>query len=160
MAISERSVYAAFRVSVVLKGANALLELATGVAATFVDPAMLRSLIAALVHHELIEDPNDPVVGALMRAAENYSVGEQRFATYYLISHGTLKLIVVAGLLGNRRWAYPAGLIILGLFILYQLYRMTYAPSLGLALLTGFDFVVLWLIWHEYRRVRRHQPVG
>lgn len=160
MALSERRIYAAFRVSVILKGANALLELATGVAAAVFDPATLRSLIAALVHNELIEDPNDAVAHALMRAAEGYSVGDQQFVTLYLISHGVLKLTVVAGLLANKRWAYPAGLIVLGLFIVYQLYRMTFAPTLGLALLTAFDAVVLWLIWHEYRRIRHHLPVG
>jgi len=159
-ALSERGIYAVFRISVILKGLNALFELVAGIAIAFLDPARVAAVVSALVHHELIEDPKDAVAGALLRAAESYSVSGQRFAVYYLISHGALKLAVVAGLLANKRWAYPAGLVVLGLFIVYQLYRMTFAPSLGLALLTGFDLIVMWLIWHEYQRVRRHLPVG
>ncbi len=159
-ALSERSIYAVFRVSIVLKGLNALLEVFSGLAIAFVKPASVTAIVTALVHRELIEDPKDLVAGWLLHAAESYSVSGQRFMIYYLISHGVLKLAVVAGLLANKRWAYPAGLIVLGLFILYQFYRMTFAPSVALALLTAFDFIVMWLIWHEYRRVRLHLPVG
>ncbi len=159
-ALSERSVYAVFRVSIVLKGLNALFEIVAALTIAFVKPASVTRIVTALVHRELIEDPKDVIAGWLLRAAESYSVSGQRFMVYYLISHGVLKLAVVAGLLANKRWAYPAGLIILGLFIIYQLYRMTFAPSLALAALTIFDLFVMVLIWHEYRRVRHHLPLA
>jgi uncharacterized membrane protein len=159
-ALSERTIYAAFRVSIILKGANALLEVFSALVIAFVKPASVTAIVTAIVHRELIEDPTDRVAGWLLHAAQSYSVSGQRFMVYYLISHGVLKLAVVAGLLANKHWAYPAGLVVLGLFILYQFYRMTYAPSLGLTLLTAFDLVVMVLIWHEYRRVRHHLPVG
>ena len=158
--LSERSIYAAFRVSIVLKGLNALFEIVAGLVIAFVKPASVAAIATALVHRELIEDPKDLIAGWLLHAAESYSVSGQRFMVYYLISHGVLKLAVVAGLLANRHWAYPAGLIVLGLFIVYQLYRMTFAPSVALALLTIFDLIVMVLIWHEYRRIRHHLPVG
>jgi uncharacterized membrane protein len=46
-------------------------------------------------------------------------------------------------------------------FIGYQLYRLTFAPSIGLVGLTVFDGVVTWLTWREYqkqRAVRRRAP--
>ena len=82
-------------------------------------------------------------------------MGGKSFATFYLLSHGIVKLFLVAGLLRNKAWAYPASLAVLGLFIAYQLYRLTFAFSIALVLLTVFDFVVIWLIWHEYRLVLR-----
>ncbi len=159
-ALSERRIYAVFRVSIILKGLNALFEVVAGLVIAFIKPSSVTAIVTALVHRELIEDPSDRIAGWLLHAAESYSVSGQRFMVYYLISHGVLKLAVVAGLLAKKHWAYPAGLVVLGLFILYQLYRMTFAPSLGLALLTIFDLVVIVLIWHEYRRVRHHLPVG
>ncbi|GAA4981916.1 hypothetical protein GCM10023317_05920 [Actinopolymorpha pittospori] len=37
-------------------------------------------------------------------------------------------------------------------FIVYQLYRMVLAPTVGLAALTIFDAAIAWLTWREYRR--------
>jgi len=51
--------------------------------------------------------------------------------------------------------------VFLGGFVVYQVYRLTYAPSVGLALLTVFDIFIIWLTWREYGRMRtdrvRHQ---
>ena len=39
-----------------------------------------------------------------------------------------------------------------GLFIAYQLYRISYTGSLGLIFFTLFDVVVAWLTRNEYRK--------
>jgi len=59
-------------------------------------------------------------------------------------------------LLRNKLWAYPVSLVVLGLFIVYQLYRFSYTHGFGLIVLTVFDVFVMGLIWREYRLVRRH----
>ncbi|MGC8732685.1 MAG: DUF2127 domain-containing protein [Halothiobacillaceae bacterium] len=53
--------------------------------------------------------------------------------------------------------AYPLSLGALGLFIAYQLYRYSYTHSAGLIILTVFDFVVIVLVWHEWRILRAHR---
>lgn len=68
------------------------------------------------------------------------------------------KLLLVAGLLREKLWAYPASLAVLGLFIVYQLYRYSYTHGVGLIVLSLFDVMVIVLVWHEYRLVRRHLP--
>jgi uncharacterized membrane protein len=40
-------------------------------------------------------------------------------------------------------------------FIAYQLYRLTFAPSIGLVALTVFDGIVVWLTLREYLKQRR-----
>jgi len=65
-------------------------------------------------------------------------------------------LALVVGLLRNKLWSYPASLIVLALFILYQIYRFYYTQSAGLIVLTVFDVIVMILIWHEYGLMRRH----
>jgi uncharacterized membrane protein len=69
------------------------------------------------------------------------------------LSHGIVKLFLVVGLLRNKLWAYPAAIVVFVLFIAYQLYRLSSAPSPLLVLLTVFDVVVIGLTWHEYRIV-------
>ena len=58
---------------------------------------------------------------------------------------------LVGGLLAKKAWAYPLAIIFLGLFILYQLYRMSYQFSIGLLVLTVFDAAFVLLILREYR---------
>jgi uncharacterized membrane protein len=157
-AIGERRIHAAFEISVVLKGLNALLEAVAGVVLYFTSVDTLHAIVTWLVHDELLEDPRDLVANYLLHAAEQMSVGGKAFAAFYLLSHGAVKLVLVAGLLRDKRWAYPASLAVLGAFIAYQLYRLTFAYSTGLVLLTIFDFIVVALIWHEYSLIRRHLP--
>ncbi|MEI7768509.1 MAG: DUF2127 domain-containing protein [Chloroflexales bacterium] len=63
---------------------------------------------------------------------------------------GLVKLGVVAGVLRRHRWAYPVAISVLGAFIAYQIYRLSYAFSLGLLLLTLFDAAIVGLTWREY----------
>ena len=157
-AFTEKRIHAVFEVGVVLKGVNGLAELIGGVVLYFASVDLIRGIVTWLVHSELIEDPQDRVATYLLHAAEGVSVGGKTFAAFYLLTHGVVKLILVAGLLRNRPWAYPASLAVLGFFVAYQIYRLSFAFSVGLLLLTIFDAVVIVLIWHEYRLVLKHLP--
>ena len=159
-AFTEKRIHAAFEIGVVLKGLNGLAELVGGTILYFTSLDLIRGIVTWLVHSELIEDPHDRIANYVLHAAEGVSVGGKTFAAFYLLTHGVVKLILVAGLLRNRPWAYPASLAVLGLFIAYQLYRLSFAFSVGLVLLTVFDAVIIVLIWHEYRRVLKHLPQG
>jgi len=148
-----------FYLTIWLKGLHAALEIVGGVALLFTSPELILRVVEVMTQDELANDPNDVVANALLHAAENVSVSSARFAAYYLLSHGVVKLFLVVGLLRNRRWAYPAALSVFGAFILYQVYRFTYTRSLGLVALTIFDLAVMWLIWREYRlRYSAHRP--
>jgi uncharacterized membrane protein len=154
--MNERRVHQIFEISVLLKGAHALIECIGGLALTFVSTSTIRGLVNALTQEELIEDPNDFVAGHLLSLAQNFTVSTQRFYAFYLLSHGLIKVFLVVGLLRNKLWAYPVSLVVLGLFIAYQLYRFSYTHGVGLIVLTVFDVIVMGLIWHEYRLVSRH----
>jgi uncharacterized membrane protein len=90
--------------------------------------------------------------------AQNYTVSTQHFYAFYLLSHGIIKVALVIGLLRDKLWAYPASLVVLGIFIVYQLYRFSYTQGFGLIVLTVFDVIVMGLIWHEYRLIPHHLP--
>ncbi|MEO9168375.1 MAG: DUF2127 domain-containing protein [Aestuariivirga sp.] len=154
--MKEPTIHKIFEVSVLLKGAHALLECVGGILLVFVSTSTIASLVKAFTQDELVEDPHDFVATNLLYYAQHFSVSSQHFYAFYLLSHGVIKLLLVIGLLRNMLWAYPASLAVLGLFIIYQLYRYSYTHGLGLIILTVFDVIVMVLIWHEYRLVRSH----
>lgn len=121
-----------------------------------VSTSTIVSWVNRLTQEELIEDPQDFIASHLVSMASNFSVSTQHFYAFYLLSHGLVKIALVAGLLRNKLWAYPASLVILSLFIAYQVYRFSYTHSVGLVVLTAFDLIVMVLIWHEYHLVQKH----
>ena len=156
--MDEKRIHQIFQASVFLKGAFALFECVAGVALALVSTDSIKNLINMFTQEELIENPNDFIATHLLAAAQHFSVETKNFYAFYLFSHGIVKVLLVIGLLRSQLWSYPASLIVLGLFIVYQLYRFSYTHGVGLILLTVFDIFVMVLIWHEYRLMRTHRP--
>jgi uncharacterized membrane protein len=154
--MSEHRIHQIFEIGILLKGAHALLECVGGIALAIVSTSTIVGLVNWLTQEELIEDPDDFIATHLLAMGQNLTLSTQRFYALYLLIHGIVKIFLVAGLLRNKLWAYPASLVVLGLFIVYQLYRFSHTHGVGLLALTLFDILVLGLIWHEYRVVRRH----
>jgi uncharacterized membrane protein len=156
--MKQQRIHQIFEVSVLLKGAHALVECLGGISLALISTNRIADLVNRLTQEELIEDPHDFVGTHLFAWAQNFSVGTKTFYAFYLLSHGVVKLFLVVGLLRGKLWSYPASLVVLGLFIAYQLYRFSYTGGAGLIVLTVFDVFVMGLIWHEYSLVRRHLP--
>ena len=156
--MNEKRIHQIFQLSVLIKGAFAVIECAAGVAFALVSTSSIKNFVDMLTQEELIENPKDFIATHLLAAAQNFSVETKNFYAFYQFSHGIVKLLLVIGLLRNKLWSYPASLIILGLFIVYQLYRFSYTHGAGLIVLTVFDIFVMCLIWHEFRLMRHHQP--
>jgi uncharacterized membrane protein len=146
-----------FRISLGLKGLDGALEVIGGLVLLFVRPATLQRLVRTLTQHELSQDPHDLVARHLLRSAGHLTHGTTIFAAAYLLSHGLAKVVLVVAILRDQLWAYPGMIVLLGAFIVYQLYRLTIRVSVGLTLLTAFDAFVVWLTWREYL-ARRHPP--
>jgi len=144
-----------FRISIALKGLNAALEIVGGVALAAVSPAFILRTVALLTQDELAEDPRDFIANYFLYAASHLSLSGQRFAAAYLLSHGVIKIGLVWALLKRKLWAYPLSIIVFGAFIVYQLYRYTFTHGLGLIALSVFDLLVIWLIYLEYRALKR-----
>ena len=159
MAIQEKRIHEIFQVSILLKGAHALIECAGGLILALTSTQAIVALVNRYTQDELVQDPHDFIASHLLAWAQTFSVQTQHFYAFYLLSHGVVKVALVIGLLREKLWAYPASLVVMTLFIAYQLYRFTFTHSLGLIALTLFDLVVIALIWHEYQLIRRHLPV-
>jgi uncharacterized membrane protein len=144
----------AFRISIWLKGLDGVLEVVGGVILLLITPHTINQIAQSLTQNELARDPHDFVATHILHTANQLNHGGRVFGGVYLIAHGVAKIVLVIALLRDRMWAYPAFIVLLGAFIVYQLYRLSYRFTIGLALLTLFDAFVVWLTWREYRRKR------
>ena len=148
--MKERNIHLLFEASLILKAIFAALEIIGGVVAYFVSQQAIVSLVTLITADELAEDPRDHIANYLLHSAQTISVSAEHFAALYLLGHGVLKLWVIAGLLREKFWYYPAALVVFGLFIVYQLYRFSFTHSVWLLLITLLDLVVMYLTWHEW----------
>ena len=155
-AMMERYVYRLFRMGIFLKGMLSLVEIFAGSTILFISPAIIGGTLINLSQNELAEDPTSFIANHLLSIAQQFALTPRAFIALYLLSRGIIKLALVVALLKNQLWAYPAALIVLGFFIIYQVYEIYVGHSAFLIALTLFDMIIMWLIWHEYRVVRAH----
>jgi uncharacterized membrane protein len=141
-----------FEIGIILKGLDGVLEVIGGLLLLVVSPATIDRMVTNLTQHELSEDPHDFLATHLLRTAHGLTGSAILFGAVYLLAHGLVKVILVTALLKNQRWAYPWTIAFLGVFIAYQVYRLSFQPSLGLTGLTIFDTVIAWLTYREYRK--------
>ncbi len=141
-----------FEVGIILKGLDGLLEVIGGLLLLLVSPATIDRVVTSLTQHELSEDPHDFLATHLLKTAHGLTGSALLFGAVYLLSHGAVKVILVAALLKNELWAYPWMIIFLGVFIIYQVYRLSFRPSVGLSALTVFDALISGLTFREYRK--------
>ena len=160
--ISEKNITLVFDVSLLLKGLFALSEILSGVfiyvfsfiGSIFINfgvQKLLFNVTRMIVQGELTEDPKDVVANYLLHVVQNLSVGSLHFISLYLISHGVIKLLLIVGLFRKKLSYYPISMIVFGLLVVYQLYRLSFAYSVWLLLITVLDIMIIWLTWHEYQ---------
>jgi uncharacterized membrane protein len=148
-----------FKVGLVLKAADGVLEIIAGALLLFISPSTIDRIAHRVTAHELGEDPHDRLAHYILHTTGHLTSGTTLFGAIYLLSHGISKVILVVLVLRDKLWAYPWLMVLLGVFIVYQLYVMIFVKwSWGLAALTAFDVVLVWLTWREYQ-ARRAEPL-
>lgn len=147
-----------FKIGLVLKGLDGILEVAGGVLLLFLSPNSIEHIVRTLTAHELSEDPHDVIANYLLHSTSHLSAGITLFGAIYLLSHGIAKIVLVALVFRDKLWAYPWLIALLLVFIAYQIYRLAWVHfSVGLTALTVFDALLVWLTWREYRSKRGHR---
>jgi uncharacterized membrane protein len=148
----------AFKIGLVLKGLDGILEVAGGILLLFLSPHAIEHIVRTLTAHELSQDPHDVIANYLLHSTSHLSSGITLFGAIYLLSHGISKIVLVALVLRDKLWAYPWLIALLLAFIVYQIYRLAWVHfSVGLTALTVFDAALVWLTWREYRSKKAHR---
>lgn len=151
---NEKTIYQMFRASILLKGAISLAEMVVGGLLLFVSMEQLIALALWLIHFLLGNWSG--ILSAPLLHFTSLLTASSGLIAFYLFSRGAIKLALIIALLYNRLWAYPWSLLVLALFVLYQIWHMFHSFS-GIVLgITLFDLVVMYFIWREYLIVQKH----
>jgi uncharacterized membrane protein len=152
--MKDRVLDLVFLLGVLFKGVDGLVEVVGGVLLLFTTPAKVQSAARAATSGELAEDPHDLIANLVLHGAAHLQHGSLVFAAVYLLVHGLVKLAIVIALLIGSRGIYPWAMAALGAFLIFQVYELVTRPSIGVAVLTVFDAIIIWLTWREWRRGR------
>ncbi len=142
-----------FDFGIIIKGIDGILQVIGGLLLLFIRPEAINQLIVRLTQYELTSDPKDTIANYILKLG-HVSASSEKFAVFFLLSHGFVKIFIVAALLKNKLWAYPIGIAVFTGFGIYQAYRYAHTHSLGLLILTIIDIVVIALTWHEYNQAK------
>lgn len=148
----ERTVYRFFLWSILLKGAISVAEIAAGIAVFFIPPAVIVSIATFFLTYI----PAAALQSTLMDEVAKYTTGAVTFVALYLLVRGAIKAGLIFALLKSKLWAYPASLLVLGLFVIYQAYQIFTDRSLIVGAITIFDLFVMYFIYREWNIVKRH----
>lgn len=143
-----------FLVGVLLKGLDGLLELAVAVPLLIVPHPDWVRLTHVFTAPGLRHDPIDLIAGIAVHEAARLGREELAAIGVYLLVHGVVKLAIVVALVVGATRVYPWAIGALGLLTVYQLVDLAIHPSLGVAVLTVLDAVIIALTWREWRRRR------
>lgn len=161
MKLKETQLHLLFKIGVAIKGIDGFLEALAGTTLFFTSTASLRNLVDWLTQGELQEDPTDFIANHLVDFFHHLSINTKHFAAAYLLIYGITKVGLVMGLLRGKLWAYPTALVVLGLFLCYQIYRFSHNHSLGLAFVSLLDLLILIVIWQDYKFLKiRSSRIG
>ena len=146
--LKERRIHGAFLITVVLKGLDGLLEIVLGLLLIFTDE--FSDVVFFLTRNAIIDDPNN-FFATHLRALASQSHEAFIIGGLYLIAHGAVKVFISGSLWRNYVWAYPTAMVIIGLFIFYELIHIFRTGSVPFMCLAVFDIAMFWLVGYEYK---------
>jgi uncharacterized membrane protein len=149
-----------FRIGITFKGLDGLMELVGGFLFVFFSPDAMSDFVDRNTRAVLQWDPDNLIAHSLRHSFDQMSTGGKIFVAIYLLGHGAIKLLMVVGLLREKRWVFPVAIVVLLGFIGFQIYHLCGHFSIGLVVFTVLDAVIAALVWNEYRFLEKHQSRG
>jgi len=157
MKLKEKYWHEFFVISICIKTLTGLMETASGFLILWMSPAGLTLVLNRLSRGGNLEGPADFFLDYAHQYLHVITSSTKVFAGLYILSHGLINLVLVAGLIKEKTWAYLVAIGALISFMSYQLIRIAMNHSIPLAVLTGFDVFFVIILWHEYNYLTRKQ---
>lgn len=158
--IGPRRTERLFRLAMLVKGVDGAVELLGALAVLAVPSVVVHRLVTDVLARDLLGPADGSLAHRLTAAADTFTNGGRTFAAVYLGLHGVIKLALVVALLRRVRPAYPVAVVILAVFVGYELFRAVRTGSLLLPVLAVIDVAVIVLVIREYRTLRAVDAVG
>lgn len=148
-----------FRIALLLKGIDGAIELIGAVVLLLAPTGGVQTLVNDVLSHDLLGPPDGSLAKHFVAGTAEFASGNRTFAVVYLGLHGIVKLALVVAMLRRIRPAYPVAAVVLGLFVVYEIYRATQTGSVLLPFLAALDVAIIVLIIREYRSMGSPQHV-
>lgn len=139
-----------FHISIFIKAIDGLIEIIAGLILLLFSTDSLTQLAERIFREELIENPSDFIANITIQSTQ-LSPAAQHFAVVYLLIHGILKIGIVLGVWSKRKETYQFAAAFLAIFIIIQTIRIINTHSIVLSFLTAIDFLILCLLYREYK---------
>lgn len=144
-----------FRLLMVLKGADGAVQVLGALLLAVVPPSVVTGLANAVITRDLVGDVNGTLAHHLSKAAQHFAEGGTRvFAIGFLLAHGVVKLGLVAAMLRRKLAAFPIAIVVLAVFIVFEITRAARTGSIALPVFAAFDLVVLVMVIREFARLQ------
>lgn len=144
-----------YKISVAIKGFDGLVELVAGIT-LWISPSIIHSFLGAIVGETAEHSGRimQFISENVARIDDELAKSGLTFLILFLTIHGLVKLALVYCLLKEIVRAYPVALAILVVFLIYQLYVFIVHPTIGMALFTLLDAIIIWIVWGEYQDLK------
>lgn len=127
-----------FQTSILLKGINGLLQTLGGIFLLLSHSTIISKAAVYITHTELSINPDNL----------------RYWVALYLLINGTTKICLVIAIMQKRFWAFPLSMALLGCFILFQIYRLSFNHSPELVILIVFNIFVIGLLKRQYELMK------
>jgi len=151
---NKKNIHIGFSIGMIFKAFYEIGEVLCGILLLFLTPDRMNRLITLISSGELKEDPHDWVMNYLLSYSHQFSIDVQHFTSFYLLSHGLTKLVVIILLLRKKLWAYPLSIGLFSIFIVLQTVRFTNTHSITLLIFTLIDIIMIVLTFLEYKNIK------
>lgn len=152
---TSRSFELIYKIGIGIKGFDGFVEFIVG-AALLASPQIVHNVLMSVMAE--VGERSTPsfhfIAEYIARLDADLAKNGLIFLIAFLITHGFVKLVLVYCLLKEIVKVYPAALAILGAFLAYQLYVFIIHPTIGMALFTILDIIIVWLVWGEYKDLK------
>ena len=135
-----------FRAGVLVKGIHGVLELIFAAIIYFFNFAPLSKIIHILFAKELANDPADYFALHMVKFSSNLTNEAKLFVCLFLLISGAINILLAVLLLKDKIWAYPLASVFMGLFVIYQIYRLTTHYSVIFLITMAVDVVIILLM--------------
>ncbi|WP_394771289.1 DUF2127 domain-containing protein [Lacisediminihabitans sp.] len=150
-----RFIDVAYTIGVVVKGIDGAIEFVVGLL-LLVAPGLVHSVLSAVASEarEGSSATTRLISDYVARLDSQLARSGLAFLIAFLLIHGVVKLVLVYCLLRKFHRVYPIAIGVLVVFLAYQAYAFVTAPSIGLAIFTVLDALIIFFVYREYRQIR------
>lgn len=130
------------------------MRIVLGLALLHVVGQPLLEVLTNIMQHELLERTPDILFTFLEHALTAHQFDVTYFLASYFIFWGSVDAVLSYHMLRDDIWAFPIAIVLIGLFICYSIFRLTYTHSHVLFGVIILDVFILTLIYKEYQKVK------